>query len=138
MAPFSLFVLFVVMLESFVIFLGLQLLGEVLSRAGGWTVPGPVVGLLLLCALLIWRRTWVVRMEGAAAALHRHMALLFVPAGVGVMRYTQALRDEWLALSVALVGSTICGLAVTAWVTARLMRRLPADDATSSAGLDMP
>lgn len=125
------------MLESFVIFLGLQLLGEGLSSAGRWTVPGPVVGLLLLCAFLIWRRGWVLRLEGAAAALHRHMALLFVPAGVGVVRYVDALRSEWLALSVALVGSTICGLAVTAWVTARLMRRLP-EDAASSAGQPMP
>lgn len=125
------------MLESFVIFLGLQLLGEGLSHAGGWTVPGPVVGLLLLCAWLIWQRSWVLRMEAAASALHRHMALLFVPAGVGVVRYVDALRQEWLALAVALVGSTVCGLAVTAWVTARLMRRLP-DEAASSAGLPMP
>lgn len=124
------------MVQGITLFLFLQLVGEGLSRAGSWTVPGPVVGLLLL-AVLLWR--WpraVAPLENAAATLHKHLALLFVPAGVGVVQYVGLLQQEALPIVVALVLSTVLGLAVTAGVTAWLMRHFqasyPPSDALSS------
>ena len=51
-----------------------------------------------------------------------HLSLLFVPAGVGVMLHLATLRDEWLAVSVALVLSTILTIAVTGLVLTALIR----------------
>jgi len=45
--------------------------------------------------------------------LLRYLALLFVPAGVGMMVHFQLLARDWLAISVALVVSTALTLAAT-------------------------
>ena len=101
------------MIESLAILLLAQLAGEVIVRAVGVAVPGPVVGLVILALFMAWR--------GIPAALHetalgllRNLSLLFVPAGVGVIRQVDVLAGNWLSLSVALVVSTLATLAVTA------------------------
>lgn len=101
------------MIESLTFLLLAQLAGEVIVRALALPVPGPVIGLLLLALIMAWR--------GIPAALHetalgllRNLSLLFVPAGVGVIRQAEVLSANWLALSVALVISTLTTLAVTA------------------------
>lgn len=103
--------------------LGCQLVGEVLVRATGAPVPGPVVGMVLLFALLQVRRPAddapVVRMSDA---LLRHLQLLFVPAGAGVVGYLSVVREDALPITVALVGSWVLGLAVVGWTVTLLGR----------------
>ena len=103
--------------------LGCQLVGEVLVRLTGVPLPGPVVGMVLLFVLLRVRRAGddatVVR---AADGLLRHLQLLFVPAGVGVVVYAATIRDHALPLVVALVVSWLLGLAVVGWTTVALER----------------
>ena len=99
-----------------------QSAGEALTRLAGLTLPGPVLGLLLLLPALHFDA--VRRPVGAAAdALLAHLSLLFVPAGVGVMVHAGRLADEWLPISVALVASTALTIAVTALVMRALVRR---------------
>lgn len=110
------------MIESLTFLLLAQLAGEVLVRAIGVPVPGPVVGLVLLAAILAWRGI-PARLHETALGLLRNLSLLFVPAGVGVMRQADVLANNWLALSAALAVSTLATLAVTAlafrWAQAR-------------------
>jgi putative effector of murein hydrolase LrgA (UPF0299 family) len=49
--------------------------------------------------------------------------LLFVPAGVGVMRYGAILRAHGIALATALIVSTVLGMTVTALVLVAFERR---------------
>jgi holin-like protein len=72
-----------------------QLTGEVIARALGLPIPGPVIG----------------------------MALLFVPAGTGIVLYGDRIAAEWLPLLVSLFISTLLTLAVTALVLKALGRR---------------
>ncbi|WP_435770003.1 CidA/LrgA family protein [Nocardioides sp. SYSU DS0651] len=108
-----------------------QLLGELVVRLADVPVPGPVAGMLLLFVLLRLRRYDdsgpVVR---AGSALLRHLQLFFVPAGVGVVVYAAAIRDDALSLGVALVGSWLVGIAVVGWSAVGLERLLgrPRDD----------
>ncbi|WP_341923985.1 CidA/LrgA family protein [Nocardioides psychrotolerans] len=109
--------------------LACQLVGEVLVRLLDVPVPGPVVGMLLLLVVLRARKVGddaaVVR---AGTALLRHLQLLFIPAGVGVVAYAGVIRDL-LPLAVALVGSWLLGLAVVGWTTTLLERWLPGERA---------
>lgn len=100
-----------------------QLLGEVAVLLTAVPVPGPVVGLALLLATLALRPAWLDAIKPTAQGLLQHLSLLFVPAGVGVMQHLQRLGDEALAIGVALVVSTLVGLAVSAWTMVWLMRR---------------
>ena len=100
-----------------------QCAGEVVSRVLGLPVPGPVVGMLLLFVALRFRDRIPESIGVAADALARHLSLLFVPAGVGVMMYFGRLAGEWLPIAVALLLSTIATLAVAALTFAALARR---------------
>ncbi len=102
-----------------------QLVGEAVSQGLGVPIPGPVLGLLLLLALLVVRRGPTAELQGTAGTLLRHLSLLFVPAGVGVVTQLDALRANWLPVTVAILVSTALGLGVTGWVMQRLSRGMP-------------
>ncbi len=106
-----------------------QSAGEAVVRLMHLSLPGPVVGLLLLLLVLPWRR--VQAPVGAAAdTLLAHLSLLFVPVGVGVMTHLALLSTYGLRMLVTIVLSTWVGLAVTALVLRAL---LPASPPHSSA-----
>jgi holin-like protein len=112
------------MLQTFAILLLFQCLGEGLVFLLHLPLPGPVAGMLLLfAALLSWPRLHAL-VEPAGSELLKHLSLLFVPAGVGIIAAGSAIASNWLALIVAMVGSTLVTLAVTAAV----MRALMPDD----------
>jgi len=98
-----------------------QSAGEAITRLAHLRLPGPVLGLLLLIALLQWPR--VRGAVGAASeVLLAHLSLLFVPVGVGVMTHLGLLSQYGLRLLLAITLSTWIGLAVTAWVLRALLR----------------
>ncbi len=110
------------MLEAFAVLLGFQLLGEILVQAGGLPLPGPVLGLALLFLVLAWRRRVGNDLGRTSHTLLEHLSLLFVPAGVGIVQYLPRLAHAWLPLGLALLGSTLAAIAVTALVMRVLLR----------------
>ncbi len=61
-------------------------------------------------------------------ALLGNLSLLFVPAGVGVMLHLQLMEAEILPISVALIGSTLITVAVTALLMQWLNREAAAPE----------
>lgn len=111
------------MIGAFALLLAFQLGGEALARLLGLPVPGPVVGMsLLFAALLIHGRT-PPAVDTTARGLLACLALLFVPAGVGIMVHGERVAAEWLPLAVTLVASTAITMVVTGWTLFALMRR---------------
>ena len=100
-----------------------QCAGEALARLTGMPVPGPVLGMILLFVALLVRPSFTALLATAADGLARHLSLLFVPAGVGVMLHLHRVANEWLPIVVALVASTVLALAATAWTFQYLARR---------------
>lgn len=119
------------MIPGFAILLGLQLVGEIVAHALGLPVPGPVLGMALLVAgLAAWSFAGgpdPLRAEAplgrAADGLLGSLAVLFVPAGVGVVQYLDLIAAEGTAIVVTLVASTVITMVVTA-ATFRLVKRL--------------
>jgi putative effector of murein hydrolase LrgA (UPF0299 family) len=99
--------------------------GEAASRGLHVPLPGPVVGMLLLLAVLALRPRWAERLARGGELLLRHMALFFVPAGVGVVTELHVLETEWLPVCVALVASTLVGLLAGAGAFALVARGRP-------------
>ncbi|HEX3347596.1 MAG TPA: CidA/LrgA family protein [Acetobacteraceae bacterium] len=102
------------MLLALTALLGFQLIGESLATLTGGMIPGPVIGFTLLAAVLAALPDLRRAVEPTANALLRHLALLFVPAAVGVVQQLPRLRAEGLAIGVALVVSTAAALAAGA------------------------
>lgn len=111
------------MLAALTLLLLLQLIGEVFVQFFALPVPGPVIGLVMLFAGLLLRGTLGDDLRHTANTLLQHLSLLFVPAGAGVMIHAARVADEWLALSVALIGSTLLSMAATALTLKLFLRR---------------
>ena len=103
-----------------------QLAGEVIVHALGLTFPGPVLGMgLIFGGLMVVGRSGPA-LDGAADTLLRNLSLLFVPAAVGVVQQAGLIAANWLAISAALIVSTLLTLVVTVY-TFRVVARLVAE-----------
>jgi holin-like protein len=100
-----------------------QCAGEATSRLLALPVPGPVVGMLLLFVALRARDRVPDSVGTAGDGLARHLSLLFVPAGVGVMMHFGRLAGEWLPIAAALLVSTVAAIAASALTFTALARR---------------
>ncbi|MEM6743511.1 MAG: CidA/LrgA family protein [Pseudomonadota bacterium] len=98
------------MIHAVALLLVCQLIGEALSRALSLPVPGPVVGLTLLLAAGLALPRAAETARPAAEALLSRLALLFVPAGVGVAGQLNRLGADALPLAAALILSTLAAI----------------------------
>jgi len=110
------------MLSALTLILTCQLIGELVTQFFGLPVPGPVAGMVVLFALLVVKGSVPADVGAVADTLLKNLSLLFVPAGVGVMAHLGLLGQDWLPISVALIGSTLATIVVTALVMSRLAR----------------
>ena len=123
-------------LQGLALLLLAQSAGELLVRALRLPLPGPVLGLGLVLALLAWaptRRLVAAPVEAAADGLLAHLSLLFVPLGVGVIAHLGLLGGHALALALVVLVSTLAGLAVTGLVLQALWADEPPSMASAEA-----
>ncbi len=121
------------MLKALTTLLLFQALGETISFALRLPLPGPVIGLMLLLAYLLIRPVSIDGLRPTALDMLRHLSLLFVPAGVGIMLHGERLQAEGWKLLLAVVVSTVVTLAMTAWVTRWALRTFARDDGDKDA-----
>jgi holin-like protein len=111
------------MLIGFLQLLSFLLAGEIVVHLAALPLPGPVVGMALLLAWLLWRGSEPPENLGkAAAGILQFLSLLFVPAGVGIILHLERLQREWLAILGSVVFATLICVALTAlllrWLSA--------------------
>jgi len=112
------------MLIGFLVLLVFQFIGELIVLAVEIPVPGPVVGMVLLLACLMIKGDVPDYLRVPSEALLKHLALLFVPAGVGLMVHFSLLKADWLAILVALIVSTALTIIVTGIILNRSAKKL--------------
>jgi Na+/proline symporter len=83
----------------------------------------------LLAGFALWRGRMPEPVVIAGDAILRHLSLLFVPAGVGLIAFGDRLAREGLQIVIVLVLST----AITMTVTALVFRALTRDDEGDAA-----
>lgn len=110
------------MINTFATLLVFQSLGEGLAYALALPIPGPVIGMVLLLFYLMMKDDAVAKLAPTSMELLRHLSLLFVPAGVGIMVHAQRVAAEWLPITLALVASTVVSIMVTAAVVRWLQK----------------
>lgn len=104
------------MINGLLQLLAFQALGELVSWYVVPSMPGPVIGLVLLLAFLLWKGSVPVAMDQVGSSILQHLGLLFVPASVGVVMFWPMLKANGLAVMVALLLSVMATVLVTALV----------------------
>lgn len=116
------------MLYGFLALLVCQLLGEVVIYTTQLPVPGPVMGMLILLIYLIIKKNTSADLRLVSEGLLKHLAFLFVPAGVGLMVHLDMIAQYWLAILLALLISTFITMLVSAGIL-KLMNRQSEEEA---------
>ena len=104
------------MINALVILLSFQLGGEVLVRFIGLPIPGPVLGAGALAALRLRRGRSNKDLSLLAHTILANLSLLFVPAAVGVIEYSEVFSAYGVPLVATLVVSTLLALVSAALV----------------------
>lgn len=111
------------LLQGFALLLLLQWLSTVIISLLGIPFPPPLLGMLILTALLCLGMVKENYIEDICGALIDKMALLFLPAGVSMILYLDVIRAELLPISLTLVLSSLVILISTALVLETLLRK---------------
>jgi len=101
-----------------------QLVGEAIQKYFGLSIPGPVIGLvLMLIALLASKHRTHRPIAGlrdnlitVAETLLGHLSLLFVPIGVGVILHLHLLETQLLRVLGVIIFGTISTMIFTAFI----------------------
>ncbi|WP_422473524.1 CidA/LrgA family protein [Endozoicomonas sp. ALB032] len=103
-------------LSSVIILMACLWTGDLFSVWINHALPGSIIGMLLLAALLgsgLIRLSWV---EAGASFLVRWMSLLFVPIGVGVINQLDLLANSLGALLLTSIFGTVIVMAIAGWL----------------------
>ena len=103
--------------------LGISLLGEMLNKLLPLPVPAGVYGLFLMLALLCTGILHLEDVEGCGNFLLDNMSPMFIPAGVGIIRYREELMQVGIPYLVINVFSTVIVFVITGWVAQWMMKR---------------
>ena len=119
------------MLKSIFIIFFFQLIGEFLQKLFTLTLPGPVIGMILLLAsMLLLKRNEIFKnkietpLVQVSEVLTSYLPLLFVPVGVGVVMHLSYLKNNYLAILLIIFASTLLTIGFTAFVMNKLSKKL--------------
>jgi holin-like protein len=99
-----------------------QFAGELIRTVTGLPVPGPVIGMVLLLIALLAKLPVSAGIHATSRKLLGYLGLLFVPAGAGIVTRLPMIGAHWLPIVIAVVGSTIITMVITALVMRGLER----------------
>lgn len=91
-------------------------------RATRLPLPGSIVGMIALTILIETRIVPLDVVRRPAELLVRHLALLYVPAGVALIAYVGVVRHDLVAITLAALASLLSVLLVIGTVIQRLER----------------
>jgi putative effector of murein hydrolase LrgA (UPF0299 family) len=111
------------MISGLVQILLFQSLGELVSKLFLPTLPGPVIGLVLLVAWLSFRKGINPELASVADGFSQYLGLLFVPAAVGVVLFLPQLKANAFAIVTALVASVVLTIGSSAIVVRFLSKK---------------
>lgn len=102
-------------------------LGETLSLLTAAPIPGAVIGMLLLFAVLrLSGRPTPQWLTDGSQFLIRLLSLFFLPAAVGLFFLPAEFHRQWPALLATIVMATLCSLALTALALNFWVKKNPA------------
>lgn len=110
-------------IKQICIILGVCLIAEVMEYLIPLPVAASIYGLLLMLLALITKVIKLKDVENVSDFLTGNMAILFIPATVGIMASVEEIKKMLIPLCVISVVSTLLVMSVTGWVTQWIIRK---------------
>ena len=95
------------------IIFGICWISQCIEQALPFTMPASIIGMVLLLALLVLRVVKTEHIQEKSDFLLANLPCFFVPAVVSIMKYTDVLRNNLVALVVICVVSMVITFAAT-------------------------
>lgn len=109
-------------MKQFCIIVGISFLGELLKLLLPFPMPASIYGLLIMFLALCTGILKLEQVEKTADFLIEIMPLVFIPAGVGLLKEWEVLSKIWPSLAIIIVVSTVAVMAVTGLVAQHIIR----------------
>ena len=110
------------MIRQFAIISIICFLGELLRSLLGLTIPGNVIGMILLLIFLCSGVIKLELVEDMSNFLLEHLPFFFVPAGVGLIASMSIIKNCWQYVILIIVISTTVVMTITS-ITVQLFKR---------------
>ena len=117
------------MLNSIFTILLFQLIGEFIQKFTEISIPGPVIGLILLLSVLLIRAKYFKEDHSVENNLVdfserflTYLPLLFIPVGVGVVMHLSLLEENLISVISIIVLGTLLTLALTGFIMEKLLK----------------
>jgi len=86
------------------------------------------MGLLMLLAWQFFRRKTPMLLLAGGTPILKHMAMLFVPAVLGVGVYWQEISENITGIALAIIVSTAVSLGIAAWIAQKILQSVVVRD----------
>lgn len=103
------------MIRQCSIIFGCLAAGEAIVWATGISLPGSIIGMLLLTAMLQMKLIKLEWVKGISDFLISNLGFFFVPPGVALMLYFDVIKAEFWPITIATIVSTVLVLITTGW-----------------------
>lgn len=110
------------LLKQFALILLFCCIGEIIKYFVPLPIPANIYGLVLLFLALLTGVVKLDQIRQVAGYLIEIMPLMFIPAGVGLMKCFDTLKSIWLPLLVTVLATTVLVMGVSGRVTQWLIR----------------
>jgi len=117
------------MLNSIFTILLFQLIGEFIQKFTEISIPGPVIGLILLLGVLLIRAKYFKEYTSIENSLVNfserflnYLPLLFIPVGVGVVMHLSLLEENLISVISIIVLGTLLTLALTGFIMEKFLK----------------
>ena len=102
-------------------------LGDGLQHLWLHSIPGPVLGMLLMLLFLIARDREPAGLSDVAQWFIKYLSFFFIPAAVGIWFLDSDVRQQWPAILVATVPATVITQLLVALLLKALLARSEKD-----------
>jgi len=99
------------------------LAGEAISKILPLPFPGSIISMMLLLILLLAGIVKIEHVDEPTQFFLSNLLFFFIPAGVGMIRYLDVIRDNLLVILIINIGVTVLTFIATAY-TIKLVLRL--------------
>jgi len=111
------------LLTGFAILLFIQFVGTWIIGALHIPLPPALLGMVLLTIALLTNVIKINWVEDTCTVLIEKMGMLFVPAGISILLYKDAILKEWFAIFATIFFSSIIVIVATGLFVDILLRR---------------